>query len=152
MKRWSMRVVAMIAVAAVMGTAGCSKKSPPPPPDVSTGEVVGVWLEKPTTAEPNPRMAPVERPTKQMRKLTLEESGTFTLVLADASGKASGGESLKGKWRTEGPMVIFEVTDNGLGAKYQDWATPVEYLGVDGSGELGLLHANGERVMYKRAS
>lgn len=137
---------------------GCSKGKTGP--QFTDKDFIGTWIEEPPADSGvvnNPRYAKIARLDSNMRLLTVNQDGTFTLALADTSGNpVAGGKTMEGKWKYDNGDFSFEVTKNGLGDKLAPWkpnAVSGFIGGSDGKGSATgctLIHENGEGVTYKR--
>lgn len=141
----------------LMSAVGCGKGGKGP--DYSDKDFIGTWVEVPPAdaGDPNnPRMRKIERLDPNLRLLTVNQDGTFTMVLADTNGNpVGGGKQMEGKWTYDNGYFSFEITKNSLGEKFSNWK-PAGVTGFtsEPSEKLAsgctLVHENGEGVTYKR--
>lgn len=146
-----------IAIVLLLSAMGCGKGSKGP--QFSDKDFIGTWIEEPPadSNEPdNPRVRKIERLDPNLRLLTINQDGTFTMALADSNGNpVGGGKQMEGKWTYDNGYFSFEITKNSLGEKFTNWK-PAGVTGftADKNEKLAsgctLVHENGEGVAYKR--
>lgn len=112
-------VFCCMLAAAFCSLAGCGKDKP----IVDTGDpklVVGSWIEVRVAGEApagNPRRgdAPKTFPTENLRKLTMNDGGTFKLELVTPAKAPVAGKAAEGNWVFKDGRINFEVKSNTLG-------------------------------------
>lgn len=112
MKTW-VGLVLFVAGAAIAGCNGGEAKSDG---SIDVTATLGTWMEVRDETVVNPRFVPQAPLTQSLRKLTLNEDGSFTFELVDRSGDPTDEGKVSGTWAAVGGSIVFESTENTLKA------------------------------------
>lgn len=142
---------ASLACLALAGCGGGGGGSRAP----SEADYYGTWIEVRGDEARNPRVAPVEPKTPNLRRITFNSDKTFKMVMVTPAGApVTPPEEVTGTWSLNDRIVIVTTQGNTLNAKYKDWElTDALAQTISGpSGEERRLQASckdGSVAMFK---
>lgn len=114
-------VQALVLVVTGAALTGCGGGGSHTPSTINVKATYGTWIEvREAKADPsNPRVRVSEPLTNDLRKLTIQEDGTYTMVLVTKSGNPIEGAVIKGKWTNDERMIEFSSDDNKFPSKLE---------------------------------
>lgn len=105
---------ALLLAVAAGGLVGCGGGGGVAPSKIDVKACLGTWIEvrENTGGENNPRMRVIKPLTDDLRRLTINEDGTYTMELLTPDGKPIEGAVIKGKWTNDERTMEFSATSN----------------------------------------
>jgi hypothetical protein len=105
-----------LAAIVAVSTVGCSGGGgPPKPKDLNKSQLLGAWTEIKDAAPAAGRFAAAPAATKNVRKITFNNDGTFKFELLDEAGNPlKSNNSAEGTWTTQGRVALLKLSKNDL--------------------------------------